>query len=92
MQRIVDERNSVSHIEREWLLSTVDLYRFMLSHQGTYTISADGRQGNFLQPGLADQFNAKLRHAAILKQQFVQASRAFQTKLGAVREQLGAVP
>jgi hypothetical protein len=92
IQRIVDERNSVSHIEREWLLSTVDLYRFMLSHQGTYTISADGRQGNFLQPGLADQFNAKLRRAATLKQQFVQASRAFQTKLGGVREQLGAVP
>ena len=82
-------RNTASAHEREWLRSSIALYEFMLANQGSYSISPDGQTGTFRSHGIGAEFDRRLQKVQQLKQQFLQANRAYLASLNAARAQLG---
>lgn len=89
VRQSVADRRTASAYEHNWLLATTALYQFMLANQSAYTISADGKKGTFLRQDVSSQFTARMATAQRLKQQFLQAQRAYLATQSAARAQMG---
>ncbi|HME11949.1 MAG TPA: hypothetical protein VKF79_03745 [Candidatus Acidoferrum sp.] len=89
VQQSVADRKTASAYEHNWLLATTALYQFMLANQSAYAISADGKKGAFLRQDASSQFTARMATAQRLKQQFLQAQRAYLATQSAARTQMG---
>ena len=89
-QQMMALRDAASTKEREWLNASIEVYAFLLAHQGQYVIR--GRNLEFRERGQSVEFNRKSQNALIQRQQFYQAQGAFTTSINAARAKLGLQP
>lgn len=71
----IEPREKTIAKEREWLQSSIDLYEFIQSNQGSYSVS--GGKLMFNKTGLASVFNEKIQKATELRSEFNQVQEAF---------------
>jgi len=75
---------------REWMQASIDLYEFVQSDEGAYSV----RRGKivFKSTGAADNFNAKMRKATELRSEFLKIQDAFRKAQSEKLGQYGLQP
>lgn len=90
MEKGLQLRKIAAGREREWLLASIDLYKFAEANQSSYTVR-DGKVA-FSSKGLAPEFNLRHQKAVRLRTEFVRAQQNFLNGQSYLLAQLGLRP